>query len=74
MEQTDQSISMKDFVLDPTDRYVLIFGNEVEGLSHELLDILDDALEIPQFGTKHSLNVSVCAGIVIWHFASPYLV
>lgn len=73
VEQTDQSISMESFAVDPKDRYVLIFGNEVEGLSEELLDVLDHALEIPQFGTKHSLNVSVCAGIVLWHFASSFL-
>ena len=50
------------------DRYVLMFGNEVDGVDQQLLDICDHALEIPQSGTKHSLNISVCAGIVLWKF------
>ena len=49
--------------------FLLIFGNEVNGVSQEVVDIADAVIEIPQFGTKHSLNVSVCAGIVLWEFS-----
>ena len=50
-------------------KIVLIFGNEVNGLDEDLLPYLDVCLEIPQYGTKHSLNVAVCGGIVLWEFA-----
>ena len=67
VEQTDASISLDDLKLDdPRAKYALILGNEVEGVSDALIDKVDMALEIPQFGTKHSFNVSVCAGIVLW--------
>lgn len=49
-------------------KYALVFGNEVDGVSQEVVDMSDFALEIPQFGTKHSLNISVSAGVVLWHF------
>ena len=49
-------------------KYALVFGNEVDGVSQEVVDLSDFALEIPQFGTKHSLNISVSAGVVLWHF------
>ena len=49
-------------------RYAVVFGNEVKGVSQSVVDLCDGCLEIPQFGTKHSLNVSVTAGIVIWEF------
>jgi len=67
VEQTDQSIALHEADLDsmPT---ALIFGNEVNGLSEDLLPLMDLCIEIKQFGTKHSLNVSVCAGITIWAF------
>jgi tRNA G18 (ribose-2'-O)-methylase SpoU len=51
-------------------KIALIFGNEVEGVSDEIIALCDGFIEIPQFGTKHSLNISVCAGITIWHFWS----
>ena len=68
IEQTDESISMRDYEIRPDVSYALVLGNEVNGLSDEILPYLDSAVEIPQFGTKHSLNISVCAGIVIWHW------
>ena len=49
-------------------KYALVFGNEVDGVSQEVVDASDFSLEIPQFGMKHSLNVSVSAGVVLWHF------
>lgn len=66
VEQTDQSISLQDWDWDGRVPTAVVFGNEVGGLAEELLPLLDDCLEIPQFGTKHSLNVAVCAGLVIW--------
>jgi tRNA G18 (ribose-2'-O)-methylase SpoU len=51
-------------------KYAVILGNEVKGVHQEVIDISDNCLEIPQLGTKHSMNVSVTAGIIIWHFAN----
>lgn len=68
IEQTDQSISLEKFCVELQKKYALIFGNEVLGVSLEAIELTDVALEIPQFGTKHSLNVAVSAGIVMWHF------
>ena len=66
VEQTDQSISLADLRIEPSEKYALIFGNEVEGVNEEVLSLVDGAVEIPQFGTKHSLNVAVCIGVVTW--------
>lgn len=66
VEQSDPSISLRDFVKQPPQKTAVVFGNEVNGISDEVMPLLDVCLELPQFGTKHSLNVSVCAGIVIW--------
>lgn len=68
IEQTDSSVILQSYVPRGTEKYVLVLGNEVDGLSEEALPLYDDFLEIPQAGTKHSLNVSVCAGIVMWQF------
>lgn len=68
VEQTTNKIWLQEFVPDPDKRYALVLGNEVEGVDNELLACCDGALEIPQFGTKHSLNVAVAAGIVAWEF------
>ncbi len=54
-------------------KYALIFGNEVDGVAQEVVDASDFALEIPQFGSKHSLNVSVSAGVILWHFKLDFL-
>ncbi len=72
-EQTDQSIDIENFEVNTDKKYALVFGNEVDGVSDDIINSLDQALEIPQFGTKHSLNVSVCGGIGLWHFAKCYL-
>jgi len=66
MEQTDHSIDIRDLKLSAEDEVLLIFGNEVDGVSDDVLALCDDYVEIPQFGTKHSLNISVSAGIAIW--------
>ena len=57
----------------PDEHYVLVFGNEVNGVDQDVIDLSDHIIEIPQFGTKHSLNVSVCAGIVMWEFAKKWI-
>jgi tRNA G18 (ribose-2'-O)-methylase SpoU len=67
-EQTMESVMLDTFVPEPGRRYAVVFGNEVAGVSQEVVDASDFALEIPQYGTKHSLNVSVSMGVVLWHF------
>lgn len=68
IEQTTDSVMISDFEIDRSKKYALVLGNEVEGVSDEILGDCDLFLEIPQLGTKHSLNVSVCGGIVMWEF------
>jgi 23S rRNA (guanosine2251-2'-O)-methyltransferase len=67
-EQASNSVNMYDFNPDPDKKYALIFGNEVRGVEDDVINSSDFCLEIPQAGTKHSLNVAVSAGIVIWEF------
>lgn len=69
VEQAAHTTLLQNVPALPDAHYVLVFGNEVDGVDQEVVDQSDYILEIPQFGTKHSLNVSVCAGIVIWEFA-----
>ena len=66
IEQTDESIWLPDWDFDHELKMVLIFGNEISGVQQKILDVCDGSLEIPQFGTKHSFNVSVVAGIVLY--------
>ncbi len=73
IEQVEGSTKLQDLQLDTSRRYAVVLGNEVKGVSQEVVDIADGCLEIPQFGTKHSLNVSVTAGIVIWEVAKRFL-
>ncbi|MCI1639756.1 MAG: RNA methyltransferase [Bacteroidales bacterium] len=68
VEQTVNSLRMNNFAPESGKKYALIFGNEVDGVDQKVVDASDFSLEIPQFGTKHSLNVSVSVGIVLWHF------
>lgn len=68
IEQAEHGIALNKFQPDPKKKYALVFGHEVQGVSEAALSLCDLALEIPQEGTKHSLNISVCAGIVIWDF------
>lgn len=69
VEQAEGSTKLPQFQPEPGKRYAVVFGNEVKGVHQEVIDASDGCLEIPQFGTKHSMNVSVTAGIVIYHFA-----
>ena len=68
VEQTVNSVKLNDFKPVPGNRYALIFGNEVDGVQQEVVDASDFSLEVPQWGTKHSLNVSVTVGVILWHF------
>lgn len=68
VEQTVNSVKLNDFKPVPGSRYALIFGNEVDGVQQDVVDASDFSLEIPQWGTKHSLNVSVSVGVILWHF------
>lgn len=73
IEQTEETTMLQDVKDLPNEHYALVFGNEVNGVNQDVIDASDYILEIPQFGTKHSLNVSVCAGIVMWEFAKRNL-
>lgn len=70
LEQTHNSIPLNDFLPEKNEKYVLVVGNEVEGVNQKIVDISDFVLEIPQFGVKHSLNVSSSASIALWHLAA----
>jgi tRNA G18 (ribose-2'-O)-methylase SpoU len=70
VEQTTHSVLLQDFIPEVDHKYAFVFGNEVDGVSELFIKNADLCIEIPQIGTKHSLNVSVCAGIVMWHMYS----
>ncbi|MDA7762397.1 RNA methyltransferase [Crocinitomicaceae bacterium] len=73
LEQTEKTTLLQEVSSLPNRPTALIFGNEVNGVAQELIDFSDRIIEIPQFGTKHSLNVSVCAGIVMWEFCKKHI-
>ena len=66
IEQVESAIFLQDFTVEEGKKYALVFGNEVHGVSQEAVALCDGCIEIPQLGTKHSLNISVSAGIVVW--------
>jgi len=68
IEQAENSIMLNQFKASENEKYALIFGNEVNGVSDEVMKVIDACIEIPQFGTKHSFNIVVSAGIVLWDF------
>ena len=68
IEQADESLKIEKFNPVTGTKYAFIFGNEVDGVSDDIINVSDEVIEIPQVGTKHSLNVSVAAGIVLWDF------
>lgn len=68
IEQAEKSISLEKFPITENEKYAVVFGHEVKGVAQDVVDACDGVIEIPQYGTKHSLNISVCAGIVIWEF------
>ena len=69
VEQTEGSTMLQNFCTESGKRYAVVLGNEVKGVQQSVVDLCDGCIEIPQFGTKHSLNVSVATGIVIWELA-----
>jgi len=73
LEQAHGSISINNFKVDINKKYAIVLGNEVKGVQQSVVDICDNCIEIPQLGTKHSLNVSVAAGISIWHFFQSFI-
>lgn len=73
IEQVEGSTKLQNLQLDTDRRYAVVLGNEVKGVHQEVVDMSDGCLEIPQFGTKHSLNVSVTAGMVIWEVTKKFL-
>jgi rRNA methylases len=74
IEQAKQSLSLQQFIPTQTEKYALIFGNEVHGVANQVMEFIDTCIEIPQSGTKHSLNISVSIGIVLWDiYAKCYL-
>jgi len=72
IEQAENAQMLNSFIVDKKNKYVIIFGNEVKGVSQEVVNVCHSVLEIPQFGTKHSLNIAVSAGIVVWDFWSKW--
>lgn len=73
LEQVEGSIMLHDFNVEKDKKYAIVVGNEVKGVDQAVVDMSQYCIEIPQFGTKHSLNVSVSAGLAIWHFFSSSL-
>ncbi|MCX6325721.1 MAG: RNA methyltransferase, partial [Bacteroidia bacterium] len=66
IEQAEGSVLLDDFIVENGKRYALVFGHEINGVDQEVLNNCDSCIEIPQFGTKHSFNIAICAGIVLW--------
>lgn len=73
IEQTEKTIFLNHINQIAYSKIALIFGNEVDGVNQDAVDLCDCVIEVPQFGTKHSLNVSVCAGVVLWEFAKQFM-
>ncbi len=72
VEQATNSISLDEWESEQSDKVGVVFGNEVMGVSQDVIDLCDGCIEIPQFGTKHSLNIAVCGGITLWHLGSSF--
>ena len=73
IEQAENSMSLEQFSPDFSEKYALIFGNEVKGVQQAAIDLADGCIEIPQFGTKHSFNIAVTVGIILWQIIRPVL-
>jgi len=72
IEQAEKTTFLQHFSVTKNEKYAIVFGNEVDGVDQVVIDQADEIIEIPQFGTKHSLNVSVCAGVVLWEFVRAF--
>jgi len=73
IEQAEDSVELQDFEIEKDKKYALVFGHEVNGVDQEVLDLCDKCIEIPQFGTKHSFNIAVSAGIVLWEMNKKFI-
>ena len=73
IEQVEGAVMLDKLEVDTTKKYALVFGNEVMGVDQAVVDMCDGAIEIPQVGTKHSINVSVCGGVVLWKFFEKFI-
>jgi len=73
VEQVENSISLENFTVTKNEKIALVFGNEVYGVEQEVINTCDGSIEIPQLGTKHSLNISVSIGIVVWEVAKQHI-
>lgn len=73
IEQVEGAAMLDKLEIDTTKKYALVFGNEVLGVDQAVVDVCDGAIEIPQVGTKHSINVSVCGGVVLWKFFEKFI-
>ncbi|CAH0994285.1 23S rRNA (guanosine-2'-O-)-methyltransferase RlmB [Emticicia aquatica] len=73
VEQVENSLKLNDFMPETNQKYAFIFGNEVFGVNQTIVEMANNCLEVPQFGTKHSLNISVTVGIICWDFVSKQL-
>ncbi len=74
IEQTEGSVLLNEFEIDQSQKYAIIMGNEVDGVQQSIIDQCDTCIEIPQSGTKHSLNVSVCTGIILWKWYEGFMI
>jgi tRNA G18 (ribose-2'-O)-methylase SpoU len=72
VEQAEGAVAPDRFTIEPDNKYALIFGHEINGVSQEVLNICDGCIEIPQFGTKHSFNIAISVGIVLWEVSKPH--
>ena len=73
IEQTEGSVLLNDYKVDKSKKYAIVMGNEVDGVQQSIIDQCDTCIEIPQSGTKHSLNVSVCTGIILWKWYEGFM-
>ncbi len=73
IEQTEGSVLLNEFEVDQNQKYAIVMGNEVDGVQQSIIDQCDTCIEIPQSGTKHSLNVSVCTGIILWKWYEGFM-
>ena len=72
VEQAENNIPLNQFKVDTNRKYALVFGHEIHGVRQDVVDLSDAVIAVPQYGTKHSLNVAVCAGIVVWEFFTAF--
>lgn len=72
VEQVEESVFLQDYQVETDKKYAIVMGNEVKGVSNEVMNVLDTCLEVPQYGTKHSLNIAVCTGVVLWDLFKQY--